>query len=288
MNYTIGDYENLLATAVHYLLEGDKQELAFKLSLCRISSIFTSQRCIPDGYWDDPDIVYQTLEIIIDAPSAIYEEFLSETEESKPPIVEATEKAFKAIFSNEESVIVVQAKLEVLNVESDWRTKLSGRETTRREKTSKLTIFGCPSTAPQFQCDIFVIMPFAEEFKPVYESVIKPLESDSDLNLKKGIKRGDDFFSHHNIMEEIWSALNACQIVIADCTGRNAYVFYELGIAHTLGKPYILITQDVKDAPFDIQGRRLIEYKDSIAGTEKLRADLKKAILALMSELGER
>lgn len=146
-------------------------------------------------------------------------------------------------------------------------------------------LFGEPSNSRQFECDIFVIMPFAEEFKPVYESVIKSLEKDPNLNLKKGIKRGDDFFSHHNIMDEIWSALNACKIVIADCTGRNANVFYELGIAHTLGKPYVLITQNVKDAPFDIQGRRLIEYKDSIAGTDKLKVDLKKAILALMSEL---
>jgi hypothetical protein len=148
-------------------------------------------------------------------------------------------------------------------------------------------IFGTPLDKKQFQCDIFVIMPFAPEFQPVYDHVIKPLEKELAINLEKGIKRGDDFFSHHNIVDEIWSAIYSCQIIIADCTGRNANVFYELGIAHTLGKPYILITQNVKDAPFDIQGRRLIEYKDSIAGTTKLKADLKKAIAALLADLDE-
>lgn len=183
--------------------------------------------------------------------------------------------------------MIVEAALELIDIEENWRENLTFHIRGKSSSKTSETIFGTPSNTPQFQCDIFVIMPFAEEFKPVYESVIKSLEKDLDLNLKKGIKRGDDFFSHRNIMDEIWSALNACKIVIADCTGRNANVFYELGIAHTLGKPYILITQNIKDAPFDIQGRRLIEYQDSIAGTEKLKADLKKAVLALMSELSE-
>ncbi|MBZ0279202.1 MAG: toll/interleukin-1 receptor domain-containing protein [Anaerolineae bacterium] len=143
-------------------------------------------------------------------------------------------------------------------------------------------IFGKPSPLKKFRADIFVIMPFAPEFKPVYDEVIKPLEIDEGLALKNGIKRGDDFFSHHDIITEIWSAIYCSRLIIADCTGRNANVFYELGIAHTLGKPYILITQNVKDAPFDIQGKRLIEYQNTIAGANKLKADLKKAIQAIL------
>jgi hypothetical protein len=41
-------------------------------------------------------------------------------------------------------------------------------------------------------------------------------------------------------MWDVWNSIYSSSIIIADCTGRNPNVFYELGIAHTLGKPVIL------------------------------------------------
>jgi hypothetical protein len=46
------------------------------------------------------------------------------------------------------------------------------------------------------------------------------------------------------------------RVVICDCTGRNPNVFYEIGIAHTLGREVILITQNPEDIPFDLRHLR--------------------------------
>jgi hypothetical protein len=84
-------------------------------------------------------------------------------------------------------------------------------------------------------------------------------------------------------MSDIWGAIYASRMVIAECTGRNANVFYELGIAHTLGKPAILITQQLEDTPFDLRHLRIIVYKDTDEGREALKQQLERAITMLYS-----
>lgn len=147
-------------------------------------------------------------------------------------------------------------------------------------------IFGPPLQQDQFQSDIFMIMPFREQFNSIYENVVRPVVA--SLNLT--IKRGDDFTSLSGaIMNEVWAALNACRLVIVETTEVNANVYYELGIAHTLGKPAILLTQakDVEDLPFDIRHLRFIVYDNTIPGGEKLEADLQRAILWILNDLEE-
>ncbi len=135
-------------------------------------------------------------------------------------------------------------------------------------------MFGVPPTQRQFICDVFMIMPFAEEFAPIYKERIKHVTSKLDLT----IKRGDDFFSEHSIMDEIWAGIYNARLVIAECTGRNANVYYELGIAHTLGKPAIMITQNLEDTPFDLRHLRTIVYKNTPEGLAELEIQLKDAI----------
>src|SRR5437868_6093717 len=110
-------------------------------------------------------------------------------------------------------------------------------------------IFGAPALITQYKADIFVMMPFKDVMKHVYDDGMKPAAQ--ALNLS--INRGDDFFTKHTIMTDIWSAICHCRLVIADCTGKNANVFYELGMAHTVGKPVIMIAQNENDIPFDIR-----------------------------------
>ncbi|MBN8621448.1 MAG: hypothetical protein J0L63_21225, partial [Anaerolineae bacterium] len=110
----------------------------------------------------------------------------------------------------------------------------------------------------------------------------------SEMNLK--ITRGDEFTSPNGvIMGEVWSALNNCKFVIAEITGGNDNVFYELGIAHTLNKPAILMTQAAKteDIPFDVRHLRYIRYENTVGGGVKLRDDLKTAITRLLADLEE-
>ncbi len=147
-------------------------------------------------------------------------------------------------------------------------------------------VFGKPSESSQFKGDIFMIMPFADAFKGIYTDVIRPLVKELGLS----ITRGDEFTSANGvIMEEVWSALNNCQFVIAEITGGNDNVFYELGIAHTLNKPAILITQATapEKVPFDIRHLRYIQYENTVSGGAKLRDDLKASIARLLSDLHE-
>lgn len=147
-------------------------------------------------------------------------------------------------------------------------------------------IFGRPNTASQFKSDAFMIMPFNPAFDGVYRSVAQPLFAEMGLT----IKRGDEFTSARgSIISEVWAALNACRFVIADITGGNDNVFYELGIAHTLNKPTLLITQadTPEQVPFDLRHLRYIAYRNTLAGADQLRADLKHAVEWLLNELRE-
>lgn len=136
------------------------------------------------------------------------------------------------------------------------------------------SVFGSPIGHHQYNCDIFMIMPFASQFQSIYDDYIKPLAQTMGYE----IKRGDNFFGKSSIMKEIWTAISNSKLIIAECTGRNPNVLYELGIAHTLDKTGIMITQNIDDIPFDIRHLRVIEYVDNAKGLVKLRSDLENAI----------
>jgi hypothetical protein len=147
-------------------------------------------------------------------------------------------------------------------------------------------VFGIPSSRSQFQSNIFMIMPFKNDLTRVFTEVIKPLMGEMGLS----VARGDEFNSTQGVvMEEVWSALNYCQFVIAEITGGNDNVFYELGIAHTLNKPAILITQAQRpeDVPFDIRHLRYIVYRNNNDGLIRLREDLRTAVTRLQRDLQE-
>jgi hypothetical protein len=122
--------------------------------------------------------------------------------------------------------------------------------------------------------DIFVLMPFYSELSPVYEDHLKAVAH----RLKMTIARADDFFTHNEIMNEIWGAIASSRIIVADCSGRNPNVFYEIGIAHALGKPVVLITQKSEDVPFDLRHRRYLTYELTPRGMKAFEKALKKTV----------
>ena len=117
-------------------------------------------------------------------------------------------------------------------------------------------------------------MPFTQNWSDdIWNLVIKEAIISTGLNPI----RADDLYGK-DIMEDVWSGILRSRLIIADTTGLNPNVFYELGIAHTLGKDVILLTQDVSDIPFDLNRYRHIIYQNNIQGGEKLKKDLAKAI----------
>lgn len=121
---------------------------------------------------------------------------------------------------------------------------------------------------------VFVLMPFEERLKPLYSRHILGVTNSLSLSCK----RGDDFFSAATVVNEIWSAIFYAQVCIADCTGRNPNVFYELGIAHTIGRPCILISQSIEDIPFDVRHIRSIIYEYTQVGMNQFEQTLEKTL----------
>lgn len=102
----------------------------------------------------------------------------------------------------------------------------------------------------------FVIMPFGGWLDDYYEAIYKPAIESADLE----IHRADDLFRPSTIVNDIWSYTKRAKLLLADLTGRNPNVFYELGLAHALGKPAILIAESMDEVPFDLRALRVIIY----------------------------
>ena len=108
------------------------------------------------------------------------------------------------------------------------------------------------------QLRAFVLMPFLDELDWAYEQLIKPAFEAA----KYAVVRADDIDSQQNILKDIVTAIAESDVVVADLTGANPNVYYELGLAHALQKQVVLLSQDVQKAPFDLRSYRIIEYGD--------------------------
>lgn len=118
----------------------------------------------------------------------------------------------------------------------------------------------------QNKLSIFVIMPFGGQFDLIYRHLIKlPLE-----NKCYAVARADDEPEHQYIIKEIIQSIWQADLIIADLTGRNANVCYELGIAHSLKKPTIQITQRLDDILFSLRPYEAKVYSIKSDGTSDL------------------
>lgn len=113
------------------------------------------------------------------------------------------------------------------------------------------------------------MMPFGAGFNATYVT-IQAAAAATGLTCQ----RADDIWVHHNIIQDVVSLIDRSRIVVCDVTGRNANVFYETGIAHTLGREVILIAQHQTDLPFDIAHIRYLEYLPNAQGQAGLQARL--------------
>lgn len=127
--------------------------------------------------------------------------------------------------------------------------------------------------------DLFVLMPFAPAMKPLYDDHISPVAARLGLS----VARADDFFTITAIINDIWSAIVSARVIVADCTGRNPNVFYEIGLAHAIGKPVVLITANGDDVPFDLRHLRYIQYDFTPRGMATFEQRLEES-LRILSE----
>lgn len=120
------------------------------------------------------------------------------------------------------------------------------------------------------------MMPFSPQFDAVYTTL-----RDAAAGARMRIQRADDIWEHPSIMQDIVSLIDRSSVVICDCSGRNPNVFYEVGIAHTLGREVILITQSMEDIPFDLRHLRCIPYLNNGEGREALKTKVQTRLIAI-------
>ena len=118
----------------------------------------------------------------------------------------------------------------------------------------------------------FVIMPFDEASRPIYDKTIRPILT----KLGFDVSRADDLLNQRNILRDILSSISSADLIVADLTGSNPNVYYELGLAHALRRRAILLVQHIDEIPFDLAGYRVIVYGTRPAQLEDARSELQK------------
>lgn len=124
----------------------------------------------------------------------------------------------------------------------------------------------------------FVMMPFANPIGGYYATIYEPAIKKAGLT---PVRADTDIFATGKIIDQIWTGLKRAKVLVAELTGRNPNVLYELGLAHALHKPVVLISSNEADVPFDVRHVRVIYYEltDPFWG-EKLIAKVAENIVS--------
>jgi hypothetical protein len=179
----------------------------------------------------------------------------------------------KMIGSNDENLAVVQNYISRKCTVSG--EDISSEQSDGRKVVFSPNIFNVPANSVDSNL-VSVMMPFNPLLTPVYKSI---QSAASEVGFV--CTRADDIWEHSTIIQDIFSLIFRSFIVICDFTGKNPNVFYEAGIAHTLGKHVIPITQSEQDIPFDLQHHRYIKYLNNTEGVGELKNALAARFLTL-------
>jgi len=108
----------------------------------------------------------------------------------------------------------------------------------------------------EFLDTCFVLMPFGNWYDIYYKDVYAPAIKGAGLEPV----RADDLFHSGSVVEQIWEQIQEAKVLVAEVTGKNANVFYELGLSHACGKPVVILTGCLEDVPFDLRHLRIVVY----------------------------
>jgi hypothetical protein len=128
----------------------------------------------------------------------------------------------------------------------------------------------------------FVMMPFAERIGGYYATIYRPAIERAKLT---AVRADADIYGTGKIIDQIWKGIHAARVLVAELTGRNPNVLYELGLAHALYKPVVLVSSNKDDVPFDVQHVRVIYYeKDDPFWGQKLIEKVAENILSALQD----
>ncbi len=178
---------------------------------------------------------------------------------------------------------IVKSDTENLTVIEDYLNRKYGdssefisSQPSERRITFAPSVFKVPDVSLR-QDLVAIMMPF-RGFDRVHEA-IKGAATDAGLNSQ----RADDIWIDSTFIQDIVNLIFQARVVVCDFSERNANVFYETGIAHTLGKIVVPIAQSLSDIPSDLQHHRALPYLNNEQGLLKLRKDLSGRLRTITS-----
>jgi hypothetical protein len=133
---------------------------------------------------------------------------------------------------------------------------ITEEETKVEEKSDRIIKLG-KSVKIEAGDSCFVMQPFASPLGDYYEKIYKPAIEKAGLN---PVRADADIFGTGKIIDQVWRGITNAKVLVAELTTRNPNVFYELGLAHALNKPVVLVSSNEPDVPFDLQHIRVIYY----------------------------
>lgn len=126
---------------------------------------------------------------------------------------------------------------------------------------------------------ISVMMPFSPAYRGTYHAIKRVADY---MGLE--CLRADDIWQNSTFIQDIFDLIFCSKIVIVDFSERNPNVMYETGIAHTLGKVVIPITQSINDIPSDLGHHRALKYLPNDEGYRILSNELYKRINTIIEK----
>ncbi len=124
----------------------------------------------------------------------------------------------------------------------------------------------------------FIAMQFSDPYNEVYRDAIRPLVEEIGFDPF----RVDEAVGPGVILNDIWRKITEASVVIAEVSEANPNVYYEVGVAHALRKPTVLLAQRGTKLPFDIGPHRCIFYDNTIPGRARLLDALRSSLISLL------
>jgi nucleoside 2-deoxyribosyltransferase len=182
---------------------------------------------------------------------------------------------------SERTSLTNQAALEVLRTAIEQlSTRLSGPQNRDAQAEIEATVQAKGAAAASIKLPrlrdisvdpetVFVLMPLSRDLEPIYE-VIREAGDAAGLRTF----RADAISGAGPIIVQIYESIARSGLIVADLTGRNQNVMYELGVANAMDKDTLLLAQDIQDVPFNVRHLRVLTYEASLASVNELRERL--------------
>ncbi|MGG6265485.1 SUMF1/EgtB/PvdO family nonheme iron enzyme [Leptolyngbya sp. AN03gr2] len=201
--------------------------------------------------------------------------------------IEALERDLDELTRKQEALIDVVKQISRYEISSDIPLDIQNqRERLEQEiKDLETDLFQSEVVDDQEIAAIrkpecFVIMPFRDPFNDYYKNIIKPAAESVGYE----VIRADEVYHPTAFIQTIWDCILKADVVIAEMTGMNPNVLYELGLCHAINRTVIMITQKIDDVPSDLRHINNIRYDTTRAiWVDDLKRAIQRMILNLPS-----